>query len=199
MAKKMLDNPSKVPAEQVSLLSYEEGLVEQLLHELASQRAMNIQLSQEVAEEKQRNLQLEVCLSNLRTVPRVTSWGSLEDSFPRISSLESIADILAPECSIPRTGSYNSLSTTAEVQWTSVPRVESWSSLTSACLADASPQPATVGVYPPHIRQLKIRTYKEKQRRYREKYNVSRVFNGRSKAAKNKLRVNGRFVKADSV
>jgi hypothetical protein len=46
---------------------------------------------------------------------------------------------------------------------------------------------------------MKIRTYKEKQRRYREKYNVSRVFNGRSNAAKKKLRVNGKFVKAGSV
>jgi hypothetical protein len=42
---------------------------------------------------------------------------------------------------------------------------------------------------------MKIRTYKEKLRKYREKCNVSRVFHGRSQAAKNKLRVNGKFVK----
>jgi hypothetical protein len=46
---------------------------------------------------------------------------------------------------------------------------------------------------------MKIRTYKEKQRRYKEKCRVSRVFTGRSQAAKKKLRVNGKFVKASAI
>jgi hypothetical protein len=173
------------------------------MRELESQRQTNAQLNQEVFEERKRANQLESCLTQfLSPIRRVNSWGSLEDSTPQIGSLGSrllmsTSDPALTENSIPKTGSYNAFSTILEEQWTSVPKVESWSSITSACLdlTETSAQPLKVGVYPAHIRQAKIRTYKEKQRKYRQKYDRSRVFNGRSRAAKKKLRVNGKFVK----
>lgn len=180
----------------------ESTLVEQLLRELASQREKNLELTQQVTVERKRNLQLESCLSSfLGNVPRVASWGSLEETIPKISSLDSIGGYLTSTNTVPRIPSYSSITTSSEVPWASVPKVESWSSITDACLdlteTSAKAAPPQIGHYPSHIRQQKIRAYKEKQRKYKEKYNVSRVFNGRSKAAKNKLRINGKFVKAD--
>jgi hypothetical protein len=173
------------------------------MRELESQRQTNARLSQEVFEERKRANHLESCLAQfLNPVRRVSSWGSFDESVPQIGCLgsrvlQSSSDLALTENSIPKTGSYSTLSTISEVLWTSVPKVESWSSIASACLdsTEATAQPLNVGVYPAHIRQAKIRTYKEKQRRYRQKYDRSRLFNGRSRAAMKKLRVNGKFVK----
>jgi hypothetical protein len=181
----------------------ESSLIEQLMRELEAQRVKHLELSQEVVVERRRTLDLESCLNQfLSPIPRVTSWGSIEESFPKISSLDSMSGLFSSSYMLPKAESFSPIHASAS-HWPTVPQVESWSSITNACLdlpASPSKTPApSVGKYPAHIRQMKIRTYKEKQRRYKEKCRVSRVFTGRSQAAKKKLRVNGKFVKASAI
>lgn len=52
-----------------------------------------------------------------------------------------------------------------------------------------------IGVYPGYIRRLKIRNYKMKVKKYRDRVQISRDFKGRSVAAKMKPRFNGKFAK----
>ena len=72
-------------------------------------------------------------------------------------------------------------------------------SIPSTSLPIPSPlSPPYIGAYPPSIRREKILKYKTKLRHHREKMNVSRVFPGRSGVARQKPRVQGRFVKQDA-
>ena len=50
----------------------------------------------------------------------------------------------------------------------------------------------------PNTRRQKIEKYKNKIRNYRQKVTFSRSFTGRSKVAKEKPRVNGKFIKINS-
>mmetsp|Transcript_31902 Transcript_31902/g.54952 ORF Transcript_31902/g.54952 Transcript_31902/m.54952 type:complete len:244 (-) Transcript_31902:1317-2048(-) len=182
----------------------ETTLVEQLMREVASQREKNQELSLEIMAQRKRSVHLESCLNQfLSHVPRIPSWGSIEEPISKVNSTNSMKELVTSACFIPKSASLSSIATSADSQWASVPKVDSWSSIASACLetndVPVCPASTTVGAYPSHIRQQKIRTYKEKQRKYREKFNISRVFNGRSQAAKKKLRVNGKFVKAECV
>jgi hypothetical protein len=52
-----------------------------------------------------------------------------------------------------------------------------------------------VGSYPSQIRAQKIQRYKQKIQKYRKSVQISRKFAGRSKAARNKNRDRGKFVK----
>lgn len=52
-----------------------------------------------------------------------------------------------------------------------------------------------VGSYPSSIRAQKIQRYKQKIQKYRKSVQISRKFAGRSKAARNKNRDRGKFVK----
>ena len=81
----------------------------------------------------------------------------------------------------------------------SIPRVESWSSFSTApdYRLDDVEDPPKVGIYSPQIRLQKIQRYKEKLRKYKAKVHVSRKFKGRSSVAKLKPRVKGKFVKSD--
>ena len=80
----------------------------------------------------------------------------------------------------------------------SIPKVESCSSFSTA--PDYKPEdieePPRIGEYSPQIRALKIQRYKEKLKRYRASVHVSRKFGGRSKVAKQKPRIKGKFVKS---
>jgi hypothetical protein len=180
----------------------ESSLIEQLMKELEAQRVRSLELTQEIMGERKRNLDLESCLNQfLSPIPRVTSWGSIEETFPKISSSDSMSGLFTSSYMLPKPESF-SPTPTSTAYWPVVPKVESWSSIVNSCLdlpaSPTKPAVASVGQYPAHIRQMKIRTYKEKQRRYKEKCKVSRVFTGRSQAAKKKLRVHGKFVKASA-
>jgi hypothetical protein len=61
--------------------------------------------------------------------------------------------------------------------------------------SEAKSTQVKVGIYPDYLRKLKIKKYKQKQKRYRMKVKISRKFKGRSRAAKLKTRINGRFAK----
>lgn len=52
-----------------------------------------------------------------------------------------------------------------------------------------------VGTYPGYIRRLKIKSYKQKLKKYKSRVTISRDFKGRSIAAKMKPRFNGKFAK----
>ena len=52
-----------------------------------------------------------------------------------------------------------------------------------------------IGSYPYSIRQKKIRNYKLKVKKHRNRVKISRAFKGRSIAAKQKPRFNGKFAK----
>jgi hypothetical protein len=80
----------------------------------------------------------------------------------------------------------------------SIPRVESWSSFSTApdYKIDDLEEPPKVGIYSPQVRLQKIQRYKEKLRKYKAKVHVSRKFKGRSFVAKLKPRVKGKFVKS---
>jgi len=54
---------------------------------------------------------------------------------------------------------------------------------------------AVVGKYPAEVRRAKIAKYKAKVRKYRSRVRVCRLFQGRSRIARQKLRENGRFIK----
>lgn len=56
-----------------------------------------------------------------------------------------------------------------------------------------------IGMYSLRIRAKKILAYKKKQLRRRLQKPISKKFNGRSKIATQKLRVNGKFVKRDQL
>lgn len=53
-----------------------------------------------------------------------------------------------------------------------------------------------IGSYTAEIRKQKIQRYKEKVKSYRAKVHVSRKFSGRSFVAKEKPRINGKFIKS---
>ena len=56
-----------------------------------------------------------------------------------------------------------------------------------------------IGSYTRRERWEKICRYKEKQMKYRDKVKISREFRGRSEVAKEKPRVNGKFVKSNDL
>lgn len=180
----------------------ESTLIEQLMKELASQREKSLALSNEIVEKRKRNMHIETCLNQvLSQVPQVASWASFNETLPEVNSTGSMKELMTSACFVSKSASFSSISTTPESPWFSVPNIETWNSIAGDCfestVTSCKPSSATVGAYPAHIRQAKIRTYKEKQQKYRAKFAVSRVFNGRSQAALKKLRVNGKFVKAE--
>ncbi|CAG9328977.1 unnamed protein product [Blepharisma stoltei] len=76
-----------------------------------------------------------------------------------------------------------------------VPRVESNNSIASTA-PDLNDEKPLIGAYSAEIRKQKILKYKQKMVRYRQKVRLSRKFGGRSKVAKQKLRIKGKFVKS---
>ncbi|OMJ79369.1 hypothetical protein SteCoe_20613 [Stentor coeruleus] len=52
-----------------------------------------------------------------------------------------------------------------------------------------------IGAYSALMRRMKINKYKLKLKKHRKQVAITREYKGRSKAAKNKLRVNGKFAK----
>jgi hypothetical protein len=67
---------------------------------------------------------------------------------------------------------------------------------TLASLEDLTKARPQIGTYSSDVRLAKIRKYKEKVKKYRQRVRISRDFNGRSVVAKIKPRVNGKFVKS---
>ena len=63
------------------------------------------------------------------------------------------------------------------------------------CFQRPEDEEVKVGTYPGYIRRLKIKSYKQKLKKYRSRVVISRDFKGRSVAAKMKPRFNGKFAK----
>lgn len=63
------------------------------------------------------------------------------------------------------------------------------------CFQRPEDEEVKVGTYPGYIRRLKIKSYKQKLKKYRSRVEISREFKGRSVAAKMKPRFNGKFAK----
>jgi hypothetical protein len=76
-----------------------------------------------------------------------------------------------------------------------LPRTESMCSFVS--MTDLTPDSKTRACSP-NTRRQKIERYKNKIRNYRQRVTFSRSFTGRSKVAKEKPRVNGKFIKVSS-
>lgn len=62
---------------------------------------------------------------------------------------------------------------------------------------EKEPEKPQIGAYCHSLRKQKIRYYKLKQKKHRKQVKLTRKYSGRSRAAKNKVRVKGRFVKAE--
>ena len=91
------------------------------------------------------------------------------------------------------------LSLICNSQKSSMPHIKSWSSLGTAAESrglNAVDSPR-IGSYSPHTRASKIQHYKQKIQKYRTRVKVSRKFAGRSKVARHKRRVGGKFVKEE--
>ncbi|OMJ90767.1 hypothetical protein SteCoe_6847 [Stentor coeruleus] len=52
-----------------------------------------------------------------------------------------------------------------------------------------------IGAYSAMIRKMKIKRYKLKLKKHRKQVEITREYKGRSRAAKSKLRVNGKFAR----
>lgn len=160
--------------------------IDKLIIELRTQRELNFVLMQQVGAERQRSRQLETFLNSYVST---SEWQS--NTEPRF---------------VPRSASYNSISTATEgtsimqnASWGSF-RTDSWSSFVGIGDKATSYEvyrevPTESQRYPPHVRMQKIARYKEKLRRHRAKCEVSREFTGRSASARSKPRLNGKFVK----
>lgn len=98
--------------------------------------------------------------------------------------------------SLTTLGEKKSNSNSLEDEIKKLPKNDSMDTLASS--SDLAEPRTQIGVYTPEIRKAKIMKYKEKIKKYRQKFHVSRSFTGRSVVAKIKPRVNGKFVKAES-
>lgn len=81
------------------------------------------------------------------------------------------------------------------LNFTSPENIREAASLRKALEEDSQPQGRIVGMYTQKEREAKIRKYKSKLQRWKQRN--KNAFNGRSRVAKKKLRYFGRFIKSE--